>query len=291
MSIHPHAGTGSIVDEDSAHQRHGAAGIEVPAQATLRVMSYNIQTGIETRYYRHYLTRGWRHVLPHSTRQTNLDQIAHLTSGFDVVGLQEVDAGSFRSGYVNQVEYLASRGQFPCWYSQTNRNLGKIAQHSNGILSRFRPLEVTEHKLPGMIPGRGALVMRFGTPAASLDVIIVHLALGRRTRMRQLDFVAELLGDFEHTIVMGDFNCLSSSPEIERLCLRGDLTEPLHDLHTFPSWRPERNIDHILVSPSLRVEQAEVLDHPLSDHLPVVMQVGLPQRLRLLPWPHTAAAV
>ncbi len=203
----------------------------------------------------------------------------------------ELTCHGFRSGFINQVEYLARQSKFPCWYSQTNRNLGKFAQHSNGILSRFRPFEVSEHKLPGMIPGRGALLMRFGSSEMSLDVVIVHLALGQRTRMRQLDYVGELLGDSRHAIVMGDFNCRSHSVEIERLCARGDLCEPLHDLHTFPSWRPQANIDHILISPSLTVEHAEVLDHPLSDHLPVVMRVGLPEHLKLLPWPHLAAAV
>ncbi|WP_258868915.1 endonuclease/exonuclease/phosphatase family protein [Alkalilimnicola ehrlichii] len=275
MSTFPRAGAGSVVQGDEAADKHPAAGGEAPRLSSLRLMSYNIQTGIETRYFGHYLTRGWRHVLPHPTRLSNLDRISQLISGFDVVGLQEVDAGSFRSGYINQVEYLATHAQFPCWYSQTNRNLGKVAQHSNGILSRFRPFAVNEYKLPGMIPGRGALAMRFGAPEASLDVVIVHLALGQRTRMRQLDFVAELLQDFQHPVVMGDFNCRSMSLEIDRLCTRGDLCEPLHHLHTFPSWRPQHNIDHILVAPTLKVEKAEVLDHPLSDHLPIVMQVGL----------------
>jgi endonuclease/exonuclease/phosphatase family metal-dependent hydrolase len=290
MSMHPTAGAGAVIQSDRL-EGHPAAGHAPPATGSLRVMSYNIQGGIETTLYRHYVTRGWRHILPDAERQGNLNRIAQLAAEYDLVGLQEVDAGSFRSGFINQVEYLARQSKFPCWYSQTNRNLGKFAQHSNGILSRFRPFEVSEHKLPGMIPGRGALLMRFGSSEMSLDVVIVHLALGQRTRMRQLDYVGELLGDSRHAIVMGDFNCRSHSVEIERLCARGDLCEPLHDLHTFPSWRPQANIDHILVSPSLTVEHAEVLDHPLSDHLPVVMRVGLPEHLKLLPWPHLAAAV
>src|SRR5690554_777401 len=123
------------------------------SERRLRIMSYNIQTGIETSYYRHYVTRGWRHFLPHADRQSNLQRIAQIISEFDIVGLQEVDGGSFRSGYVNQAQFLAQHAQFPFWYSQTNRNLGKFAQHSNGLLSKLRPMEIREHKLPGMIPG------------------------------------------------------------------------------------------------------------------------------------------
>jgi endonuclease/exonuclease/phosphatase family metal-dependent hydrolase len=47
-------------------------------------------------------------------------------------------------------------------------------------------------------------------------------------------------------------------------------------LKTFPSWRPARNLDHILVSPALRIVDAEVVAYALSDHLPLSMEVELP---------------
>jgi endonuclease/exonuclease/phosphatase family metal-dependent hydrolase len=242
----------------------------------LRLLSYNIQTGIATRNYRDYFTHSWKHVLPYPQRQANLDRIANLVSDFDIVGLQEVDAGSLRSGFVNQTEYLALQAHFPYWYDQTNRNLGHIAQHSIGLLSRFRPAKITEAKLPGMIPGRGALIARYGFGADSLVLVILHLALGRRARLQQLDHISGLIRECRHVVVMGDLNCKSDSEEIGWLLARTDLREPTHGLHTFPSWRPRRNIDHILVSSSLEVENVAVLNHPLSDHLPIVMEVVLP---------------
>lgn len=247
----------------------------------LRLMSYNIQTGIETRFYHQYVTRGWRHILPDAERLTNLDRIGHVAAGYDIVGLQEIDAGSLRSGFINQCAYLAHRGGFPYWHFQTNRRIGRIARHSNGLLSRFRPAEVREHKLPGRIPGRGALVLSFGHGTQRLNVILVHLALSQRGRERQMDFLAELINDNPHNVIMGDFNCRSRSAEVERLRASTDLMEPLHDLNTYPSWRPERNIDHILVSPSLVVHEASVLDYPLSDHLPITMEVTVPEAVAL----------
>ncbi len=260
--------------------------VPVPARTAtsprnLRLMTYNIQTGIETNEYRHYLTRSWRHVLPNVERQLNLARIADLISEYDLVGLQEVDAGSFRSGFINQVEYLSRMAGYRHWYAQTNRNLGKLARHSNGLLSRYRPSAIQEHKLPGMIPGRGALVMHFGDLKNPLTVVLVHLALGRRTRLRQLDYLADVISDYRHVIMMGDFNCHSRSKEFELLRRRTHLCEPLHDLHTFPSWRPQLNIDHILVSPSLQVLETSVLNYPLSDHLPVTMQIRLPEEIEL----------
>ncbi len=74
---------------------------------SLRLMTYNIQTGIETNDYHHYLTRSWRHFLPNADRQLNLGRISDIITEYDFVGLQEVDAGSFRSGFINQVESLS----------------------------------------------------------------------------------------------------------------------------------------------------------------------------------------
>jgi endonuclease/exonuclease/phosphatase family metal-dependent hydrolase len=261
---------------------------DTTATRRLKLLSYNIQTGIATNGYRHYLTHSWKHVLPCPKRLDNLDRIAKLVGGFDVVGLQEVDGGSLRSGFINQTEYLALSARFPYWYDQTNRNLGKLGQHSTGLLSRLRPAEVTEVKLPGMIPGRGALTVRFGHGADALILVIAHLALGRRARFRQLECIADVIGSYRHAIVMGDMNCGTDSREIDWLVKHTVLREPPHDLPTFPSWRPSRNLDQILVSPSLKVERIEALNYPFSDHLPIVMEVALPMEL---PWFDDQSAV
>ncbi len=247
----------------------------------LRLLSYNIQTGITTGHYGDYVTQSWKHVLPYAQRREILDGIARQISDYDLVGLQEVDAGSLRSGFVNQTEYLAARARIPFWYDQTNRRLGKFAQHSIGALSRFQPTEITEHRLPGRIPGRGVLLVRFGSGDSSLIVLILHLALSRRARLRQLAYISELVNAHRNVILMGDLNCRSDSPEMDFLIHNTMMREPTHGLHTFPSWRPQRNIDHILVTPTLQVEQVHVLNESFSDHLPVAMHVVLPDSVRL----------
>jgi hypothetical protein len=67
----------------------------------IRLLSYNVQAGISTARYRHYITHSWKHVLPHAQRFSNLDRIARLVKDYDIVGLQELDAGSLRSNNVN----------------------------------------------------------------------------------------------------------------------------------------------------------------------------------------------
>ena len=247
----------------------------------LRLLSYNIQAGIASTRAHHYVTQGWKHVLPHTRSFENLDRIAHLVSDYDVVALQEVDAGSMRSYFINQVEYLARRGHFPFWYHQTNRNLGKFAQHSNGLLSKIQPKEVVEHKLPGLIPGRGLMMARYGEGEHPLVVLLAHLALSKRARMQQLAFIGEIVNEYQHVVLMGDLNCQPQSEEMDTLLQNTDLCEPLKTLHTFPSWRPFRNIDHILVTPSLKISDVQVLNHALSDHLPISLELVLPDNVRL----------
>ena len=238
----------------------------------LRLLSFNIQVGISTERYHHYLTRGWQHLLPHPGRAGNLQRIGALLGDYDLVALQEVDGGSLRSSYVNQVERLAELGAFPYWYQQLNRNLGRLAQHSNGVLSRLRPDQLEDHPLPGP-PGRGAILLRFGEGADALAVVMMHLSLGARTR--QLAYVRELIGNYRHVVLMGDMNThavdlLQHSP-LRDLGLVAPQIEA-----TFPSWRPQRCLDHILLSPELVLERVEVLSQPISDHLPVAVDIRLP---------------
>ena len=248
---------------------------------SIRLLSYNIQAGIKTGRYRHYITHSWKHVLPHSQRFSNLDRIAQVVKGYDIVGLQELDAGSLRSGYVNLTQYLSEKAHMPFWTDQTNRRFGTIASHSLGVLSRFHPAEIVEHRLPGRIPGRGVLFIRYGHHEEPLVALIVHLALGKRARMNQIDYISEIVNEYRHVVLMGDMNCVSESPEMDYLIERTMMSEPYHGLVTFPSWRPQHNIDHILVTPTLQVDHVKALNFSLSDHLPIEMQITLPDSVRL----------
>lgn len=256
-----------------------AEAADAASACLLRVASFNIQTGISTTSYREYITGSWRHVWPSSKRLPNLNRIAHLLRPFDLVGLQEVDGGGARSHHIVQTQYLAEQAGFAFWHNQVNRRFGNIALHSNGLLSRMRPDFVHDYKLPGL-PGRGALLVRYGKdPIQSLYLCIAHLALSQRARLRQIRFVSELIRDFPHLILMGDLNCEPNSPELQLLTASTHLCDPMCELKTFPSWRPQRMLDHILVTPSLTVGNIRVLDLTCSDHLPIAMDVRLPDCL------------
>lgn len=252
--------------------------IEATSDQTLKLLSYNIQVGISTTKYRHYVTKGWKHILPHDSRTHTLAGIADVVAGYDFVALQEVDAGSIRSRFVNQVEFLAERAGFPYWYTQLNRDLGPIAQHGNGLLSRIALQGMEDHRLPGAIPGRGAIMVRLPFGDASVLVVMLHLSLGERSRGLQLEYVKRLIDGEEHVVVMGDMNShltdlLFDSPLAETSLRPADSVGP-----TYPSWRPSQALDHILVSPSLAIDKCEVLDCRLSDHRPVSVHLSRTDR-------------
>jgi len=219
--------------------------------------------------------------LPARSKRGNLDNFANLLADFDLVGLQEADAGSLRSGFLNQTQYLAEAAGFAYWSHQPNRKVAQFAASSNGLLTRIEPAEVRDYPLPGRIPGRGALWARFGEGEHSLIVVIAHLALGPVARRRQFEFLAELIGQHPNVVLMGDLNCAAASAELKPLLDHTRLAPGPSPLPpTFPSWRPRRAIDHILTTTGLEIEHLWTLQHPVSDHLPLAALIRLPERLR-----------
>ncbi len=249
------------------------------AGATVRLLTLNIQGGLASSGYHHYLTQAWRHVLPSRGTGVNLERIAKLATGYDIVALQEADAGSLRTRQLNQVAHLAEHAGFPYWHAAVTRELMPFARHCLGCLSRWPFTSVRYHALPGLLPGRGALEVEVKPPGCeTLRLVIVHLALGQRARRAQLAYLATLVRTDVDTVVLGDFNCspleLDAHGGVATAGLRG-----LHAAHTFPSWGPARSLDHILVTPTVEVIASRVLEDRVSDHLPVAAEL----RLRLEP--------
>ncbi|MFT4045770.1 MAG: endonuclease/exonuclease/phosphatase family protein [Solimonas sp.] len=242
----------------------------------LRVLTLNIQVGLQTAHYGHYVTGAWRHVLPSRNVRGNLDRIAELASQFDLIALQEADAGSLRTAQLNQVEYLARQAGLPHWRAAVNRNLGPFAQHCLGFLSRLPLLDSEHHALPGRVPGRGALAATLVEPGhRPVRAIVTHLALSRASRQRQLDYLATLAPKHSELLLLGDLNCETSEllthPPFGAIGL-----QPVNGAPTFPSWKPQRRLDHVLATPGLAIAHSHVVPTPLSDHLAVAAELLLP---------------
>lgn len=247
-----------------------------PVSRRLSLLSANIQAGASTRSYSDYVSRPWTHVLPHPEKRGNLDVIASAASAFDLVGLQETDPGSLRTGFLNQTHYLAEAADFPFWSHQANRRVGGIMSSANGLLSKREPDEVRDYALPGRVAGRGVLWARYGHGDDALMVLITHLSLGAKSRSTQLAFIAELLQDAPHAVLMGDFNCEPDTLEMRHLHRSCGLQPAEQRMASFPSWQPRRAIDHILTTPGVPVHRRWLLPGMLSDHLAVAAEIELP---------------
>lgn len=242
---------------------------------TIRLLTYNIQVAIATRRRWHYLSRGWHHFLPHHSKLDNLLDISKSIEPYDLVCLQELDAGSFRSHHINQLDYLAHHGHFPYWHGQTTRPIGKLAQHSKGIVSRWPLIEAQHHGLPSRIPGRSVQICRLKLNGKIAHVFNVHLSLSKKTQLNQLARLAELAQQHQNVIIMGDFNlCLAEA--WEQSALKHTKLQLATDSRlSYPSWKPKRALDSILVGPNFEICQSGVLDWAYSDHLPVWCQVKI----------------
>lgn len=239
--------------------------------AVVRVMTYNVRScvGTDGRYD------------PERTAKV-IERAAP-----DVVALQEVDVGLDRSSGHDQAEWLAERlgmrSHFTC-----ARNSGD-GQYGNAILSR-QPSELyAEACLPtywGEV--RAVQWVRVKQQGLRMELLNTHLSIHLLERIRQVRVLlgSEWIARADRgaaLIVCGDFNSGPLSPVYRRL------SQHLVDAQratrtavrsTWPSRWPCFRIDHVFASPSIEVRSCEVPDDALarraSDHLPIVVDVGLP---------------
>ena len=119
---------------------------------------------------------------------------------------------------------------------------------------------------------RGVLLAKYGKGKKAWTLAITHLSLGVKSRQLQLGFLADLLSEESRLVLMGDFNCDFDAPEMRALYRETSLEPPPERVCTFPSWAPQRCLDHILVG------GFDVLDYKAvpaagSDHMAVGVEL------------------
>ena len=80
----------------------------------------------------------------------------------------------------------------------------------------------------------------------------------------------------KHAILMGDLNCEPDSDEFLMLLDKAVINTPMPSPATFPSWQPQRSIDHILTRGDAQVVSVQAIDFVGSDHLPVIAEISFP---------------
>ncbi|TLW95140.1 metal-dependent hydrolase [Saccharomonospora piscinae] len=253
--------------------------LAAPATASvpraLRVMSYNIHTGIGT------------------DGRADLGRVAAAVraADVDVVALQEVDVHwSDRSGYADQARELARLTGMSVYFApiyDLDPAPGRDERRRYGVavLSRHPILSATNHDItrwstldpdavPEPAPGFAEVVVSVrGTPVHVYDT---HLDFrgDPSVRAAQVDDMLGILAEDPpgaRQLLLGDFNAEPAAPEL------APLFEHVRDVwgsraggHTYPAGDPASRIDYVTVAGPVRALNATVPGTLASDHRPVV---------------------
>ncbi len=191
----------------------------------------------------------------------------------DIVGLIEVDAGSYRSSRRNQAEELAETlGHYHVYELKYARHspwlrVPVLNKQVNALLTRATIKTRRFHYFD-----RGVKRLIIELEIDGLTIFLVHLALTFRARHDQLLNLYSLIKPMRTPcIVAGDFNLFLGDKEIHLFLEASGLCNANHnDRGTFPSWRPRRQLDFILHSPDIVVSHFETPAVRYSDHLPLI---------------------
>jgi len=146
-----------------------------------------------------------------------------------------------------------------------------LNQQTNGILSKNKISNVRTLYLK-----EGAKKAVIKAKIGGVNLLLVHLALGKGTRKKQIDELVEIVREINGPVILaGDFNTFKGEEEIKPLIKKAALKHKfrLHGgrVFTYPTYHPRKRFDYILTSKDVKVKEYSVLDMPFSDHLPVMV--------------------
>ncbi|MGQ9630967.1 MAG: endonuclease/exonuclease/phosphatase family protein [bacterium] len=204
----------------------------------ITVMTYNIG-------YASGMKNNKGSVLSRAEILNNLDSIARAArkNEVDILAVQEIDFRSKRSHYIDQVDYLARKLEFPYTARIVNwdkryvpfpptlsfgKHFGRM-ESGQAVLSRFPIVENRAYyfrkpDFPFFVKAfyldRAAQYARIELrPGDTIDLYNVHLeAFDDKTRWAQAEELLKIMGGngFERGFVLGDFNAIPPLARVKR---------------------------------------------------------------------------
>lgn len=238
----------------------------------MRFLLYNIRygAGIGRRFH---LPLPYSGYLKHTNG--NLNKIVDFIKSVkpDIIGLIEVDSGSFRSEKSNQAEVIAREIKH-CYVYESKYSINSMAQkvpvmnkQGNAILTSR---EIKSQQFHYFRKGVKRLVIEL--ELEDLTIFLVHLSLKFRHRQYQLQVLQLMVEDTRKpVIVAGDFNVLWGDNEVQSFLAATGLKnangrgKPSH-----PSRCPRRQLDYIFCSPEICATGFQVPQIKVSDHAPLI---------------------
>jgi len=217
-----------------------------PSQASLRILTYNIQQG--------YNRDGLR------DHDGQLALIREVDA--DIVGLQESDTARIAGGNADVVKYLADRLDMHSYYGP------KTVPGTFGIalLSKYPIENPRTFYMYSEGEQTATIEAQITVGGRSFAVFVTHL--GNGGPIVQQEAVLQEVQGKENVILMGDFNFRPDTDQYR-------MTTGLLDDSWLQKWPggnedqgidPARRIDHIFLSPGTEVADSQYLPGPQSDH-------------------------
>ena len=234
------------------------------AKKTLRVMTYNIHHGEGT-----------------DGRQ-DLDRIAAVIKEAepDLVALQEVDQKVKRSGQVDQPTELARLTGMQVVFGGNIPLEG--GEYGNAVLSRLPIVRHQNHLLPRTDGGeqRGVLEVELGVPGKERLIFLATHLDHRRLEAQRIDSakaINELAGHYKDDLVVlgGDLNDVPESNTLAQFLKHWKIAT-FGSVPTYPSGKPDRQLDFVLVYPASRWRLHQVRlpgDAVASDHRALMVEL------------------
>ncbi len=196
----------------------------------------------------------------------------------DIIGLIEVDSGSFRSGKSNQAEIIANELQYfniyESKYSSTavTQKIPLMNKQGNAILTNQT---ILSHKFHYFTKGVKRLVIEL--ELKNLKIFLVHLSIKFSHRHSQLVELHTMVKNASKPIIVaGDFNVFSGDRELQLFLAATELKNAnTIGLPTHPSKTPRRQLDYILYSQEIDITNFEIPDIRLSDHAPLICDFNI----------------
>jgi endonuclease/exonuclease/phosphatase family metal-dependent hydrolase len=225
---------------------------------------------------RNYLLKIWKNLYSGTKNLKKLERLAAQVKP-DVLAMAEIDMGSLRGNFTNQIETLERKLGFSSVFYKLKyhdkrvvKNLPIFRKQCNAILTRKEGIEFNTFYFQR---GVKKLLIQAKLPNG-VDFFLVHLPLGKRGRAKQLQQLERVIRRSKKVIIAGDFNTFDGSEELEELLQRCHLKSAnLEHQPTFPSGAPQAELDFFLISKNIRIKKFRVLGSDVSDHLPILLEV------------------
>lgn len=238
----------------------------------MRLLLYNIRyaTGADWRFHLPFPFSGYI-----KKSENNFKRLVEFIKSHnpDIVGLLEVDHGSYRTGKISQVKHLAKELEhYYVYESKYNEdsiwlNLPLVNKQGNAFLTNRN---IKSQKFHYFKKGIKRLMIELDLD----DVIIflVHLSLKYKHRHDQLEEIYHHIKRLDKPVmVAGDFNPLYGADELELfLSSTGLFNANKEGLLSHPSRKPKRELDFILHSPEIIIENLQMPQVQFSDHIPMI---------------------